>query len=320
MGRSHSRFVAAAIIGLALLTGCVTSPGKTSSTPASALPSQSSASATATSASAETITVPLGERPFQLYVPAGVSTDTSTALVVALHGYTADAASALSYFGLEAVADQHRFLLAAPEGTHNSEGDAFWNAASACCDFEGSGVDDSAYLVTVIDAVAAAYTIDPGRVYVVGHSNGGFMALRIACDHADRVAAVASLAGAMDADADCEPSQPVSVLQIHGDADSTVLFEGSTIEGNRHTSAEQTVRTWRELNACPAEAAHADKRWDADADISGADLSTTSWIGCEDATEVALWRIDGGRHVPSLTAEFSDALFQWLESHHRAER
>jgi membrane protein implicated in regulation of membrane protease activity len=57
-------------------------------------------------------------------------------------------------------------------------------------------VDDSTYLHRLLDAVKSAYRVDPTRVYFVGHSNGGFMAYRMACEHATEITAIVSLAGA----------------------------------------------------------------------------------------------------------------------------
>ena len=48
----------------------------------------------------------------------------------------------------------------------------------------------------MITAIEGAVTVDPQRIYVVGHSNGGFMSYRLACTRADRIAAIVSLAGA----------------------------------------------------------------------------------------------------------------------------
>jgi poly(3-hydroxybutyrate) depolymerase len=42
--------------------------------------------------------------------------------------------------------------------------------------FYGSGVDDEGYLISIIDLVSAKYNVDLKRVYLIGHSNGGFMA------------------------------------------------------------------------------------------------------------------------------------------------
>lgn len=72
----------------------------------------------------------------------------------------------------------------------------FWNATNSCCDLFHSGVDDSAYIASIIADVKSTVAVDPKRIFVVGHSNGGFMAYRMACNHAGDIAAIVSLAGA----------------------------------------------------------------------------------------------------------------------------
>jgi pimeloyl-ACP methyl ester carboxylesterase len=71
----------------------------------------------------------------------------------------------------------------------------FWNATDACCNLYGATVDDSAYLTDLIKMISTQYTVDPRRVYLVGHSNGAFMSFRMACDHADIITAIAALNG-----------------------------------------------------------------------------------------------------------------------------
>lgn len=262
-----------------------------------------------------TETIDLDGRPFSLYVPEGAG-DEPQALVLALHGYAGSAKGALSFFGLRDLADTHGFLVAAPQGTRDSDGKAFWNASSACCDFDEIGVDDSAYLSRVIERVVSTYRVDPGRVYVIGHSNGGFMAYRLACDHADQVVAIASVAGAMDLHPTCEPQRPVSVVQIHGDDDTTISYQGDPT-GRHYTSARQTVALWRRYDGCPQATGSAGEPLDADVKVPGNDLTPTLWSNCLDGTEVALWRIDGGTHTPALTGTFNATLIEWLESHRR---
>lgn len=70
--------------------------------------------------------------------------------------------------------------------------------------------------------------IDPKRVYVIGHSNGGFMAHRLACDASEQITAIASLAGATFYDqSKCDPKKPVSIIEIHALNDKTVRYDGN---------------------------------------------------------------------------------------------
>ena len=105
--------------------------------------------------------------------------------------------------------------------------------------------------MSIIDAVKAKYSVDPKRVFVLGHSNGGFMSYRMACDHADTIAAIASLAGAtFDDPSMCKPSEHVSVLQIHGTADQTIKYTGDQIIGHTYPGAEKSVATWAKYDGC----------------------------------------------------------------------
>lgn len=251
-------------------------------------------------------------RDFQLVVPPGYDPQHPAGLVVGLHGYTSNAADLDSYFGLSAEAARRGLLVALPEGTKDSGGDQFWNATGACCDFDNSGVDDSGYLSGLIDLVTKSYAVDPGRVYVVGHSNGGFMALRLACEHADQVAGIMSLAGAQNLDESaCRPSQPVSVLQVHGTQDETISFTGT----RGYPSATDTASEWADLDQCSGKAAAADPR-DLDS-AGGAETRVTAWTSCRGGAGVELWAIEDGGHVPALADDFAEQVLDWLEAHAR---
>jgi polyhydroxybutyrate depolymerase len=127
-----------------------------------------------------------GERPVTVVVPSSYD-GSPTPLVVLLHGYGASAVLQDIYFGLSALAESRGFVLALPDGTLDTSGRRFWNAGDACCDFGEAEVDDVGYLTSVLDELEASYAIDPKRVFFVGHSNGGFMSYRMACDLAGRV-------------------------------------------------------------------------------------------------------------------------------------
>jgi polyhydroxybutyrate depolymerase len=265
---------------------------------------------------AGTRTIKLDDRPFRLHVPRTYDPARKAPLVVLLHGYTSNAADQESYFKLTAESDRRGFLYAMPDGTKDREDKRFWNATAACCDFYRSGVDDSGYLSRLIDAVGASYSVDAARVYLVGHSNGGFMAYRMACEHSTQVSAIVSLAGAMNYDtASCTPERPVRVLQIHGTADDTIEFEGGANGSNPFPSAAVTVDTWRRLNGCGARADTSAAPLDLDTTLSGAETTVTRYTaGCRDGREVELWTIKDGGHVPQLSEDFAPAVIDFLST------
>ncbi|GAA4452764.1 alpha/beta hydrolase family esterase [Phytohabitans houttuyneae] len=259
------------------------------------------------------VTVDLDGRPFRLHVPNGYDAAAKAPLVVLLHGYTSSGTEQEEYFQLTGESDRRGFLYAIPEGTVDQEKNKFWNATATCCDFYGSRVDDSGYLRRLVDTVAGKYTVDPAKVYFVGHSNGGFMALRMACDHADRVTAVVSLAGAATADpTGCKPSRPVSVLQIHGTADRTILYEGGP-STRPYPSAKATVELWRDLDGCAAGPGTSAAPIDIEPVLDGAETTVTAYSeGCRGGSRAELWTIQDGSHIPSLSPQFATSVVDFL--------
>jgi polyhydroxybutyrate depolymerase len=259
------------------------------------------------------------ERPYGLIVPDGYDPREPTPLVLLLHGYTASGLVQLAYFGLEQVAQERNILIAYPDGTIDPIGNRFWNATDACCDLSGSGVDDVAYLTAVLDDVASRYNVDPARVFAVGHSNGGFMSHRMACERADRIAAIVSLAGATWNDpARCEPSQPVSVLEVHGDLDETIRYAGGDIQGNAYPSAAVTVSSWAALNECGGQLGAGEEHLDLVSTLLGEETRVERFADCPAEGQVELWTLEGGTHVPAFVQPaWPEAIADFLLAHAR---
>lgn len=257
-----------------------------------------------------------GDRPVSVYVPASYQDGTATPLVVLLHGYTASGTLQDYYFDFESLAEERGFLYAYPDGLVDQAGQHYWNATDACCDHWDVGPDDSSYLRSVINGIKAVYSVDPKQVYLVGHSNGGFMSHRMACEHADTIAAIVSLAGAQWADiARCQPSEPVAVLQVHGSADLTILYNGGELFGTPYPGAEQTVEDWRVLNGC-ADVSSLGADLNLDAVIIGDETAVTRYnTGCQPGGHAELWRIGLGGHIPIFTDDFGPAVIDFLYAH-----
>ena len=260
---------------------------------------------------------PLDGRPYELYVPPGYHAGTPTPLVLMLHGYSASADLQEVYFRLQPEAEARGFLYARANGTVDGLGNHFWNATDACCDLGHSAVDDVAYLRAVLDDIAARYTVDPKRVFVIGHSNGGFMSHRLACDLADRVAAIFSFAGATWADASqCHPSQPVSVAEVHGTADLVIAYNGGRVVGadGAYPAATTTAAIWRAKNGCTGTTTAG--RLDLVSDVLGQETRVERATGCRAGGAVELWTMVGAGHVSPLTQPaFRDAMWTWFAAH-----
>jgi len=240
------------------------------------------------------------KRPYELYVPTTYDGTTAMPLVMLLHGYGASAVIQEAYFQLQGLAESRGFIYVRPDGTTNQLGKQFWNATPACCGFN-TNVDDSTYLISVINDISNQYNVDPRRVYVMGHSNGGFMSYRMACDHADRIAAIASLAGSTFATTtDCDPAQPVSVLQVHGTADQTILYDGSEILGQEYPGAQTTASIWAGYDECGALSAKASPPIDVEQGIAGPETKVETYADCPAGIAVELWSVDGGGHIPAI--------------------
>jgi polyhydroxybutyrate depolymerase len=265
-------------------------------------------------------TVEIGGRQVTVHVPDLYDPARPAPLVVALHGYTSNAEELETCLRLTPEADRRGFVYAYPDGSADDGGERFWNATDACCAFSDSEPDDSRHLSELISTIQGSYRIDPARVYLIGHSNGGFMAFRMACDHADQVTAIVSLNGATWNDsARCRPSEPVSVLAVHSSADETISFSGG-VNDAAYPSADTTVAQWRGYNQC-AETGREAPPLDLVTDVPDAETSVRAYVqGCAGGSTVQLWTINGGTHVPRLGPAFTPAVTDFLLSQVKSTR
>jgi polyhydroxybutyrate depolymerase len=260
----------------------------------------------------------IAARPYTLHVPTGLDAGAGPApLVVMFHGSGTNAASEELLLDLSAESDAAAFLYAYGEGTTDSMGDDFWNATDACCDLYHSGVDDVAYFDAIVADVSAKYAVDRKRIFVFGHSNGGFMAHRLACDRASTVAAIISLEGATYLDASkCNPSEHVSVVEIHGDADQTVMYGGGmTMEGT-YPSATGTVAEWAQKDGCTGSLAATGTTYTLENGLPANNATVMAYAGCPSGVDVQLWSVAGGTHIPPLNhAVFLPAVWSFFSAH-----
>jgi len=266
----------------------------------------------------EQSTIDNGRGAIPLYVPSQYQADAPVPLVVLLHGYTSSGKQQDSYMKFSKLVDTYGYIFLAPDGTQEKAGrhKRFWNATKACCNFENSTVDDSGYISSLIEKVQSEYNVDANRIYLIGHSNGGFMTYRMAYDHPDLIAAIASLAGAslphLDRDA---PAVPVSILQIHGTKDTTIKYDGDHIGKYDYPGAQETVKLWAAYNGCSTEPTSPAKTLDLERRIDGNETKITRYPGNGHGGDVELWTIEGGHHIPAISDSFNREVIEWLYAH-----
>jgi polyhydroxybutyrate depolymerase len=286
-----------------------------------ALTACANSSSSADTPSFATMVASDASRPFTLFTPSSYRDDTAMPLVILLHGLGRSGTIVEAYFQLQPLAESRGFLYVHPDGTPHPAGDRFWDATDACCGL-GSTADDVTYLTSIIDQVSATRNVDPSRVYVMGHSNGGFMSYRMACDAAERIAAIASVAGATWADTSkCNPSEPVSVLQVHGTADVAVKYNGETPpDTGAYPGAATSVATWAGYDGCHDRSLGAAGTLDLDSALPGEETVLTRVDGCPDGIGLELWTVQGGSHNPDIrfadgSRPLSAGIIEWLFAH-----
>jgi len=249
------------------------------------------------------------ERPAAVVAPANYDGGTLP-LILMLHGYGVNGMLQDLVYQLTPRVDTFGFVLVMPDGTVDPGGARFWNATDACCDFYGSQVNDVRYLKEVLDEVEAVFPIDPARITVLGHSNGGYMSYRMACEADDRIAAIAPLAGANFLDpSDCKADEPVSVLHIHGTEDDSVPYEDNAFA----PGAVSSIEHWTDLAGCSGDTEDGG-RADYDILVDGDETAITRYqpTGCAEDFAAEIWALEGSGHLPGFTDTFRDAQVEWL--------
>jgi len=244
------------------------------------------------------------QRRYLLHVPPGRDAKKAAPLILMLHGGGATPEHPGAY-DLSQAADPKGFLIAYPEGVNRAWNDGRINP-------ERQKQDDVAFLSAVIDELVHTQNVDPKRVYATGISNGGFMSFRLACDLAEKIAAIAPVAGSMPqgGEANCRPSRPVSVLMINGTADTLVHYQGGQV-GLRRPPSEPipfVVNFWRK-QICGGVAGPIVEHKVPDKDKT--DNSTASYESCSGPSraEMINYTVEGGRHTWPGGLQYAPKLF-----------
>lgn len=237
------------------------------------------------------------DRHYLLHLPKGYDPARPAALILAFHGGGGSMAHMAkdNTYGIVDSSDRAGYIVAFPNGS-GAVGDklATWNAGNCCGKARDQQVDDVAFARAVVADIQQRHRIDSGRIYAMGMSNGGMLSHRLACEAADLFAAVAAVAGT-DNSRNCQPSQPISVLQIHARDDDHVLYEGGAgpdafrdqSKVTDFVSVPATIANWVARNQCSGSPREL---------LAVAGARCERYEQCRDGARVQLCVTDEGKH------------------------
>ena len=232
---------------------------------------------------------------YYLYVPAQDVFDDDVPLIVNLHGGGSNLVEHETFSRMRLAAARDGYAILSPDGYRRT-----WNAGSCCAPASEDNIDHVKVIRLMIEEAKETIDIDPGRVYATGHSNGGMMAYRLACEAADVIAAIAPVSsfqmdknfnGAGETEYVCNPSRQVPVLHIHGLSDNCAPYNGGQSagpEGGMRPPVEDAIAFWRNENRCSLSSVR---------QSYGSEARCQIWNRCAADKEVQLCTIDGGGHI-----------------------
>jgi polyhydroxybutyrate depolymerase len=190
------------------------------------------------------------EREYLEYLPNGYSGEEPVPVVFGLHGLGGSMNNFYNV-GMNYMADTAGFILIVPQAEEafygeQSIGTAWNSGASMYGIVPNEDVDDTGFLMAVLDSLESNYNIDTESVYFFGFSMGGYMCNRLACEVGDRINAIASVSGTIGNDFDPQPTDHVACLHFHGTADETVAYSSNT----SGIGADSLVNFWVDFNNC----------------------------------------------------------------------
>jgi len=228
-------------------------------------------------------------RTYTLYIPESYTGSTSVPLVMCFHGYTGSATGIMNYSKFNEIAEKENFIMVYPHGTL-LEGKSHWNVGGWTL---SSKVDDVNFVNELLDSLSENYAIDPSKIYSTGMSNGGYMSFLIACRLNNRIAAIASVTGSMTPQTfnDCNPEHPTPIMQIHGDSDKTVPYDG---DSNWTMSIDEVINYWNTSNQCntsPVTTTVPDTN-----KTDGSTVQIYEYSGGQNGVVVSHYKVFGGGH------------------------
>lgn len=250
------------------------------------------------------------EREYLIHT-SDVAKEGARRLLLLLHGHGGSASQLVGQDGRAApfkpwlkIAEENNAVLIAADGTVGADGRSGWN------DLRGVAgnptTDDLAFLRALIELAVAKHGASLDQVYIVGISNGGHMALRVALEAPELVVGIGVVVAAMPASyTGPVPSQPINVAFMNGTRDRFMPYGGGTMKKNRGEvlSTDDSLSFWVNANRCSEQATRHSYANDSKRDRSR--VIRTQYQDCAQSSRVTLFKVQGAGHsTPSKSQRY----------------
>jgi len=253
----------------------------------------------------------VGRKDLKVYLPNNFKKQEKWPLIISLHGYGGSSALQNFYVRLNHFKNKYGYVFTAPNGLINSEGKAFWNASNFCCDFEKTNTDEVEYINSIIEEIKNSSMIgriDPDKIFLVGYSNGAFLASKLACSSKIKVSGLVTLSGTGDINTglNCEHARAIPVLHIHGTDDETIPYNGTS----GHIGALEHLDLWAMQNGCHGSLINSNSRINFSNFKIGRETDHFSYTDC--LAPVEHYRINGGGHFGIYKKKLTRRILNFL--------
>lgn len=228
--------------------------------------------------------------------------------ILLLHAGTQTSEQVWNQTTLPKFTNENKYVLVAPQAYNG-----IWNDGSVypLIGNSRSTVDDVGFLMTLIDKIVKNNAVDPKKIFIVGISNGGFMAIHFACRAGDQLRAGANLLSTMNYrdSINCN-AKNVAWLSMNSGNDNYIPYTGQKNgrdrKGNTQEillSAEETFSFFNTMNRCRQQGSYKQLPHFSDKDNTSAFIKIANSCSSNTSNVLLAFR-NAGHQLPNVKQNF----------------